>query len=46
MVSELRLVVAGTRDAAFEDIPIFIAAIRRWISRNVLIEKRVAKVAR
>jgi hypothetical protein len=30
----IRLVVAGTRDAPFEDIPIFIAAIRRWISRN------------
>lgn len=30
----IRLVVAGTRDASFEDIPVFIAAIRRWVSRN------------
>ncbi len=33
-MKEIRLVVAGTRDAAFEDIPIVLAAIKRWSARN------------
>lgn len=30
----VRLIVAGTRDATFADIPIVLAAIKRWIARN------------
>lgn len=33
-MTQLRLIVAGTREARFADIPVILAAIKRWIARN------------